>query len=152
VNNQRLVIILSIVLLALLGGGYFVLFANKAKPAPVATSEDQQILTLKPEDIGLTISARDDKHAVKFTISKASDISSVDYELDYTAEGNIPRGAVGHEDTKNGVIDTKYIELGSCSSGHCKYDAGVTEVKLVLKVNKTDGKVYEVTQTLSLTD
>ncbi len=149
-NNKRLVIILSVILVVILVGGSYFLFFKKQSSAPIQTSADEQVLSLKPEDIGLSMAARDDKHAVKFTVSKASDITSVDYELDYTAEGNIPRGAVGTETPKNGTIETKYIELGTCSSGHCKYDAGVTSVNLVLKISKTDGKAYEVHDSLDL--
>lgn len=151
-NNKNLVVILAMVLVVLLGGGYFVLFANKTTAPSTPTTQEIQVLSLKPEDIGLKLSARDDKKAVKFTISRASDIASVDYELDYLAQGNIPRGAVGTEKPANGIIDTKYIELGSCSSGKCKYDQGVTSVNLVLKVTKNDGKIYEVRSSLSLTD
>lgn len=151
-NNKNFVIVLASILVVLLGGGYFVLFAGKSQTTQVPQSAEQQILSLKPADIGLKLEARSDKKAVKFTVSKASDISSVDYELDYTAEGNIPRGAVGSEKPNSGVIETKYIELGSCSSGKCKYDKGVTSVKLILKVVKTDGKIYEVQDSLSLTE
>lgn len=158
-NNKNLIIVLAVVLVALLGGGYYFLFANKTTAPTAPTTQEIQVLSLKPEEIGLTMTARDDKRAVKFTISKPDGITALDYELDYNAQGNIPRGVIGSIPITAGMSkiesnnpDTNgYLVLGSSSSGHYKYDTGVTSVNLVLRVTKSDGKTYEVKDSLDLT-
>lgn len=152
-NNKNLLIGLSLAVLIILGGGYFVLFASKSKVSPAPTAAPEEIvLTLKPEDIGLTLIARPDKKAVKFEIAKALDITAVEYQLTYIAKGDIPRGAIGNTEIKAGQdkIESNYIDLGTCSSNKCKYDEVISPVKLLLKVTKKDGKVYQVEASLDL--
>jgi hypothetical protein len=80
------------------------------------------------------------------TITKTSDISSVDYQLTYTAivTGEpVARGTIGHVDVKNkGQEISQAMVFGTCSDV-CHYDAGITDVKLIVKVTKTDGKIYQ---------
>lgn len=152
-NNKNLLIGLSLALLIILGGGYFVLFASKSKVSEVPPPPPEEIvLTLKPQDIGLTLIARADKKAVKFEITKASDITAVEYQLTYSAKGDIPRGAIGNTEVKAGqdMVASNYIDLGTCSSNKCKYDEVISPVKLLLKVTKKDGKVYQVEASLDL--
>lgn len=156
-KNKTLIGIIAFVVLLLVGGGMYFLSSNTSSQTAieedeVAAIEEEEILTLSPEEIGLELSARSDKRAVKFVINNPKDITSVEYEVSYFAKGDIPRGAIGRADSKAGedTIETKYIDLGSCSSGRCKYDEGVTEVKFTLKITKTDDKVYQVEKSLEL--
>ncbi|OGH18842.1 MAG: hypothetical protein A3F31_04675 [Candidatus Levybacteria bacterium RIFCSPHIGHO2_12_FULL_38_12] len=147
-------LLLAGILLLVLGGGVFVFNSNKNKPVTApALSQEETVKKLNPEDIGLAFTARNDKKAVKFMIEKIDDISNVDYEISYLAKGDIPRGAIGHADPEAGdtKIETNYIDLGTCSSGKCKYDEGVVSVKLLLKVTKKDNSIYSVEKTLDLT-
>lgn len=154
-KDKKIIIGLVAVLLVVFGGGYYVLSANQT--ASEETDEQAQIIeetvpTLTPEAIGLTLTARSDNKAVQFAIAKATDITSVEYEISYMAEGDIPRGAIGKVDAIPGetMIESKFIDLGSCSAGRCKYDTGVTSVMFTLKITKSDGKVYQVEKDLSL--
>ena len=154
-SNNKLLIGGGIgVFLILIGGGYYLYSANTSvKPQEVAPQVQEEVVpTIKPDDLGLTFTARSDKKAVKFVIANIKDITSVDYEISYTAKGSIPRGAIGHVEVKTGdkTVETKFIDLGTCSSGKCKYDEGVTSVKLVLKITKTDSKNYSTEQSLDL--
>lgn len=137
--------------LALIGGGalivllgsYFLFFAGKSSnqnttPAVV----EQTIPTISAEEIGLSLKPGSDGHRVIMAVTKTSDISSLDYELSYTTKGNIPRGAIGHIDVKNGEKVSQEIYLGTCSDV-CHPDSDVTNIKVVVKVNKTDGKVFQ---------
>lgn len=153
-NNKKLLIIGGVILLlVLILGGIILISSNKKAQDNAqfqAVSQDETMQALSAKDLGLTFTARSDKKAVKFNIANASDITSVDYEISYTAAGDIPRGAIGHVEPKNGVIETNYIDLGTCSSGKCKYDEGVTSVKLVLKITKTNGTTYSSEASLDL--
>lgn len=155
-GSKKIIIILVIlILLSLVGGGYYFFAAEQeSKPKIVEPPQVQEevIPTANPEDLGFKLTARSDKKAVKFEVLNIKDILSVDYELSYLAQGNIPRGAIGHVEVKpdDVKISTSYIDLGSCSSGKCKYDEGVTSVKMILKINKKDGKVYSSEKSLEL--
>lgn len=155
-EQKKILIIGGVVLVVLAVGGYFV-FSKKSPSLPVeqkAVVEEEQVVisTIAPDELGLTFTARSDGKAVKFAISNPAGIQSVDYEISYLAKGDIPRGAIGHVEVKasDSKISTNYIDLGTCSSGKCKYDEGVTEVKLVLKIEKDDGKTYSTETTLDL--
>lgn len=153
-SDKKTIAALALVVLLLLGGGYYFLFAaNKSQIAevPTDTTEEEMVLTLKPEDIGLLFSARADKKAVKFEIEKVAGITAVEYQVTYTAEGDIPRGAIGNVEVEEDMesIESAYIDLGTCSANKCKYDVVVSPVELVLKITK-DGKVYQVEDSLEL--
>ncbi|PIZ98072.1 MAG: hypothetical protein COX78_03885, partial [Candidatus Levybacteria bacterium CG_4_10_14_0_2_um_filter_35_8] len=60
------------------------------------------------------------------------------------------RGAIGHVDIKEpGQSVNQEIVLGTCSDV-CHYDQDVKSVKLVVKVTKTDGKVFQAEEKLDL--
>jgi hypothetical protein len=57
---------------------------------------------------------------------------------------SIPRGTIGHVDVKTpGQTITQKMVFGTCSDV-CHYDTGITQVQLIVKVTKTDGKIYQV--------
>lgn len=135
------------VIILLAGGVYLVTKKSGTQPAPTATQE-QTVATLKPADIGLTLAMGADGKRVVMKIANTADITSLDYELSYTSAGNIPRGAIGHVDIKNpGQPVNQEIVLGTCSDV-CHYDQGVSNIKLVVKITKKDGNIYQVEQTL----
>lgn len=155
-KRDKLIIIAGgVLLIFLIIGGYYFFLAKKPYPqvsTPVPEQAEEVISTISPNDLGLTFVARNDGKAVKFEITNAKDIEMVDYEISYLTEGEIPRGVIGNITKKEGeeTIAIDYEVLGSCSSGKCKYDTGVNSVKLVLKITKTDGKVYQAEKTLEL--
>ncbi len=154
-KNRTVLIGVIIAILVVLSGGYLLVLGKKsASPSPVSQSgsPEEQVLTLKPEEIGLKLAVRSDNKAVKFTISNPTGISSIEYEVTYTAQGDIPRGAIGHIDVKDDTksLESNYIDLGTCSANKCKYDVVTSPVKVLLKLTKTDGKVYQVSSSLDL--
>lgn len=145
-NNKNAFIALLVVVALLLAGGVY-LVTKKSATKPVTQNQEETIAMLKPEDIGLTLVMSADGKKVILGITKTDDISSIDYELSYTSTGDIPRGAIGHVDVVAGQKITKEITLGTCSDV-CHYDQGVRDVKIVVKVTKTDGNVFQVEETL----
>lgn len=148
--NKNTIIIVSLIVVVILGsGGLFLASKLTAKgPTPTPTPDTQQILSLNPSDIGLTLSpitsGKFAGNGVELRVTSISDISSIDYQLSYTAKGNIPRGAIGHVDIKSGDTEFKQqLYFGTCSDV-CHPDADVTGVKVTMKVTKQDGKIYSV--------
>ena len=141
----------AIILLVLVGGLFLLSSKNKASNQDAQNSNilPTQVLipTITADSIGLTLKAGASGKTVIVAVSQTSGISGIDYELSYISKGNIPRGAIGQFDlTKKPV--SKEITLGTCSDV-CHYDQEVTNIKIVLKVTKEDGKVYQAEKTLS---
>jgi hypothetical protein len=150
-KNRNLVIILIIGLVVLVGLGILIFSGKKPAPAPVAQTPSEEVVsTMKPEEIGLSLEMSPDSKKVAFEIANTENLTSVDYELSYTSKGDVPRGAIGHIDIKvAGKAVSQDITLGTCSDV-CHYDQDVSNVKLILKVTKTDGSVSQVEKTLDI--
>lgn len=139
----------GILILVLIVGVFLVLGKGSATNNQTANAEPTPIpvLTLQPADIGLAFAPDANMQRGTMTISKTSDIASVDYQLTYTAivSGEpVARGTIGHVDVKNkGQTISQQMVFGTCSDV-CHYDNGITDVKLIVKVAKIDGKIYQV--------
>jgi len=121
--------------------------SNTTSNSSMAEPTQVPVLTLQPADIGLTLVEAASMETATMTITKTDDIASIDYQLSYNAlvsGQNIPRGVIGHVDVKTpGQIISQQMVFGTCSDV-CHYDTGITGVQLIVKVTKTDGKVYQV--------
>lgn len=162
-KDKKILLIAAAVVLIVLVGAF--LFMSKNNSVSKNTDDtgfiEEDLPKLSASEVGLVLTASKNKRQVQFTLSKATDITNLEYELSYEADssGNsdegeparITRGVAG-EDTLDGSSEytSKMLDLGSCSSGTCRYDTGVTSVKLLLKLTKTDGKVYQVESALEL--
>lgn len=115
---------------------------------------NNQIPTLNPSDIGMVVTVRPDKRALKFELKKASDIKHVDYEIRYNhiVDGEqVGEGITGLMNiATDGITKTDYRPFGTCSGNVCRYDEGVSDVLIVLKVEKNDGKIYQVQDPVKL--
>lgn len=152
-NNKKLITFLAIGLVVLVGGSFLVLSGNK-KAAPVQEvaeiPAEEKVSAIKPEDIGLVLSAISNNRKVILEVANTKDIAGLDYELSYTSKGDIPRGVIGHIDIKQaGKSVRQEITLGTCSDV-CHYDEDVSDIKLILKVAKTDGTTSSVEKSLEL--
>ena len=150
-NNKKLITIVAIGLVVLIGGGLLVMSGNKkAEPVVEQAPVEEQVSMIKPEDIGLTLTASADNRKVILEVKNTEGLSGLDYELSYTSKGDIPRGVIGHIDIKQeGKPVKQEIILGTCSDV-CHYDEDVSDIKLILKVAKTDGTVSQVSKSLEL--
>jgi hypothetical protein len=140
----------AVVALILIVVGVFMLMKSSnssSTPQQAAVPTEVPVLSLQPGDIGLTLVEAASMQTATMTITKTSDITSVDYQLSYNAMvsgQSIPRGTIGHVDVKTpGQTITQQMTFGTCSDV-CHYDTGITQVQLIVKVTKTDGKVYQV--------
>lgn len=150
------VIIAAAVVIVLVVGGYFLFFNKKPSRVLQAPKETVQevIPTIIPDDLGLEVAIRSDKRAMKFTVTKADDIEKIEYQISYTktVDGeDVPEGLIGEVEAKPGQpLSIEYREFGTCSSGTCRYDKVVSDIKLTLKITKKDGKIYQSEKTVSL--
>jgi len=144
-KNKNLIIVVVIVLILLVGGGIF-LATKKSPKLAVPTQQSEEILTLSPSDIGLSLTMGNDGKRVVMEIVKTEGLTSIEYQLSYTSKGDIPRGVIGTAEVKGNNIK-KEIILGTCSDV-CHYDQDVSNIKVILKVTKTDGKIYKVEKSL----
>lgn len=148
-------LIIGIAILVLLIGGGIVLkiklqSQNKQQelesiPTPTI------VLPTVSENIIVSLTAASNKQSVILKIKGLTpDIESIDYELTYMTGAGLPRGVLGkivlHGEEE---IIRGDIVLGTCSSGKCVYDTGVTKVDLSLKFNTSSGSsIYQKSYTL----
>src|ERR1700722_10096748 len=86
-KKRSVQIVLGIILLVIIGGGAYIFIAgsSSSKSSENLPVDDNVVQTLAPSSIGLKLEASSDKKKVRFTISNASNIKSIEYELIYTA-------------------------------------------------------------------
>ena len=151
-KNKKILISAGIIVLILILGGAALLVLGKGSKADTDQTVNQEaaqvpVLTLQPTDIGLTFVPDENMQRGTMTITKTADIASVDYQLTYTAivSGEpVSRGTIGHVDVKTkGQKISQQMVFGTCSDV-CHYDNGITDIKLIVKVTNTDGKIYQV--------
>lgn len=156
--NKKLLIIGSVllVLMVLIGGVLFFLNNTTENSDEDAGILDENLVKMSPEDVGLTLESQQNNQQVVMELSRVDDIKSFEYELSYDAQesgATVSRGTFGSgpnpEEEGKGVI-SRVMDLGTCSSGKCKYDKGVTEVFLTLRVNLKNGEVGIIELTYSL--
>ncbi|HYK07902.1 MAG TPA: hypothetical protein VEW42_00210 [Candidatus Eisenbacteria bacterium] len=153
--NKWYTVAAVVVVVLLVGIGTWFVLNRSAKKVPAIMDETQNVLTLSPDAIGLSVAFRADNKAMKFTVANANGINSIEYQISYTKnvkDEDVPEGLIGTVDMNPGdkTASIGYREFGTCSSGVCRYDTVVSPVKLTLKVVKSDGKVYQVEKTVSI--
>lgn len=150
-NNKKLLIGVVVLVIVLIGVVSFVFSANKKSTEDVSqVPAEENVEKIDPKEIGLTLTASSDNKKVVVEVAKTDGIESLEYELSYISKGDIPRGIIGQLDIKKeGEPVKQEITLGTCSDV-CHYDEDVSDLKLVLKVTKTNGKTYQSEQTLEL--
>lgn len=134
-------IILAVILGLLAVGGTIFAFRpqNKVeKEESVPTVEQTQ--TISPEKVPFfTLTPIEDNHKLVLTVIDTKDFDNIEYELVYELEAGLTRGVTGEIDLTES--SRKEILLGTCSSGNCRFDEGVTGGELVIQLEE-DGKVY----------
>lgn len=171
-NTKFLIGMIVILIVLIVGGGLFFLSAkNKASQNSDNTSsstdqsQEQTVSTMQPSDIGLKMVLRDDSKAIKFTADKLDGIKTLEWNFTYQADipladqtadnaGSKVTQEFGSDSPVNvqgkSSYESQFRELGTCSSGHCRYDSGVTSVQLIMKVTKTDGSISQIKDSIDL--
>ncbi len=158
-DKRILIAIVVVVLLIVGGGGYFVL-AGRSQKTQEPEQQIEEVAQLDANEIGLKLEVAADKKNVKLVIEKTDGIKHIAYDITYDADSRdkegqsegvkVPRGFSDEKDLEGGPYESKEYFLGTCSSGTCIADKGVTSVKADVKVTKSDGKVYQSTASADL--
>lgn len=144
-KNKNLIIVGVIVLILLVGGGIFLATKKSSKPT-IPVQQSEEILTLSPDDIGLSLTKGKDENRVIMKVNKVDGIRVIEYQLSYKSAGDIPRGVIGNVEATGNPIE-KEIYMGTCSDV-CHPDKEISDIKIILKITKTDGKIYQVEKSL----
>lgn len=154
-KNKKILAVAGLVIVLFVAG--VAVFISKQTNKPVASDSmvaEESLPTLSPEEIGMVVSVRADKKAIMFELKKAQNIKHVDYEIRYTHDVDgerVSEGLLGEMNiSDDGITKTDFRPFGTCSSGVCRYDKDVADVKLVLKVEMKDGKIYQVEKPVTL--
>lgn len=144
----------AFLILTILGAAFFLSRQKSYKSSTDEIIETSDLPQLSPEDIGMKVTVRPDGKALMFELTKARDIELVEYTIEYEKEidgERVPEGIFGlMEIGKDGITKTDFREFGTCSSGKCRYDNVVSDIKIVLKVTKKNGKEYQVEKIVKL--
>lgn len=165
-EKQTLFIGIAVIILLLVGGGVYILsFQNKASVQEKVAIEEEAIGMLSPEELGLEMETdiKDGVEAVKFIFNNVKGIKRIEWQAAYDADippaqrveggdGKVTQSFSGEKNItpEETTYETEYKHLGTCSSGRCRPDTGVTQVQLIVKVIKIDGKVYQSEKTFDL--
>lgn len=134
-------VILVVVVVLIMLGIRFNMSSKKEEVVEVPTPTAVALPTIS-ENIVVELTSKNNNRVVKLGIKGlAADIESIDYELTYMTGSGLPRGVLGKINLKGEKeIIRDDIVLGTCSSGKCAYDTGVTSVDLSLKFNSSNGE------------
>jgi len=148
-KKNKIVVAIVVVIIVVLGG-FMLLRGGSNDAIPTQPDQAQTIKQMAPSDIGLELSLNPAGTQLTLTVTKVDGIKSMDYEISYDArvtdEGEtveVPRGTFGALKIENGQA-TSEADLGTCSSGKCKYDTVIGPIKVVIKVVMDDGTIGSV--------
>lgn len=147
-QNKIIVGVILVIVTGLVGlVVYNMLGSGSGTKSPFLNNEQQEVVEVAPSDIGLKLAPRDDGKAIIIEATKIDGIESLEYELTYDAEVTeggqthvIPRGAIGELKIEGDSAKAE-VDLGTCSSGICKYDNVVSSVKVLIKINYENSEI-----------
>lgn len=152
-KNKKVVAVIVIVLMLLVIGGV-VAVTRKQSPSPDDGLVSKNLPKLDPSEIGMVVIVRKDNKALMFELTKAADIKHVEYTIEYDKEVDgekVPEGVFGIMNiAEDGITKTDFREFGTCSSGKCRYDKVVSDIKITLTVTKKDNKDFLVEKIVKL--
>lgn len=109
---------------------------NKATPTPGQITKE-----LSSEELpSVRLIPRADKRELTLEIKNIKNVDSIEYELTYLSKG-LSRGVVGTISLSGESSITRKILLGTCSRSVCKYDEGITDGMLTLRLRGPEGVV-----------
>lgn len=159
-NNVLMYGVVGLLVVLLIGGGAFMFLKNRNatnENSEIEGIEEVELPKIDAKELGLEIKVSADKRFVQFSMKNAKDITRLDWEFSYeadvpkTPDMEVEEGArvtqnLGGSAELEGEesFTSERRELGTCSTGgKCRFDTGITEIELMVKVTKKDGKEYQ---------
>lgn len=139
-KSRNFLIAAVAVVVILLGGSFFLFKGSGSAPIPQETIGEEPIPTISPDELGVKLEAEVSENAVYLTVGNTQGIEEMDYEASYMA-ADVPRGVIGKVNLNRKPAKEK-IYLGTCSDV-CHPDKDISNIKVILKIIKNDGKVYQ---------
>jgi len=141
------VILIVVAILLLIVGGFFLWRSRRSsQKGPDLEPEGVLIETTLDERPYITLTPSSDGHWLTIDVSRIKDADSLEYELLYNTESGATQGSINSVKLKGETTYTKKILLGSESSGRFKYDEGVTQGTLTLRLRGGPGTRKFVTE------
>jgi hypothetical protein len=142
--NKKLIAVVLIALVMIIGLVVAIKVSTKkpennltVNPSPVV--EEGKVLDFSLTNPLVLVYPRADGNALNLEISKLNGIESVEYEMVYQTKDQ-QQGALGKAVLNKGDTSVKReLLFGSCSKNVCKYDQGVENGTLTIKLNKQTG-------------
>lgn len=139
------------VLVSLIG---FIIFNLRSKEAPGLSSnkEERVVKELSFEErpyVTLTPNSAGNELSLSITRIPTS-IETIEYELTYNTAAGVLQGVPGSVDVAGKSVLERELTLGTCSSGVCRYDKGVKDIKLSLKLRDGKGKLLAKTPAMAV--
>lgn len=146
-TQQRNMLMVGVVVVVLVIVGFI---ATRKSDDTVSTKKSESTLprsqTIPTVDASVIVSLKADakKQNAILSVSDAPEgTTSIYYEFSYDAlvDGEtVSRGVVGDLEVGSDNSAEGSITIGTCSSGTCKYDKGVTSVHLLLRFSGSYGE------------
>lgn len=152
-NKIALAGIGAVLVVAIIVG--FIFMQNSKKAAQengIEETIEEMAVEMTPEEIGLVLTPNSANTEVTMEITNTSKFNSFEYEMNYDADVDgemVPRGAIGSGEVEGDKI-IRDITIGTCSSGKCKYDKGVSKISFIIRLNLKDGQTGVVKKDLNL--
>lgn len=112
--------------------------AKRTVPQARSTASTGKVVSAS-KGVTTSVKFRSDRRAIVATFSNLSVASNVTYSLSYDSKG-MTQGAGGSLKGDAGDPTTRELLFGTCSSGVCRYDSGITNAKLVITTTLKTGK------------
>ena len=144
--KEKKIVIAAVILVGILLIGAISLGKGKAKSSVTSSGDEllptSEILPTVDSSVLVGLTANKKKTEVTLSIKNMpSGTRTIEYELSYNTEGDIPKGTAASPIDVTGRSDfEKIITLGTCSSGSCVIDKVVGKVKVSIKFEGSFGK------------
>jgi len=150
-QNKKMLMVAAVVLLVF-GVGFFLVRGNGSNKADEEANEevlpDIEVLPTVADTVKVKITSDAKKQEASLSVTGVPEgTESIEYELSYDADidgEKVPKGVIGTIEFDGKEPVKRQITLGTCSSGTCKYDKGITSIKASLKFTGSyGGQLFE---------
>ncbi len=150
-NKMLMILGAALVLLVLVGVGFFVL-GKGGENSDVDTESKVNIREVTAEELGLEMSvvSKPDGDYISYDIANLDGISKIDGSFDYEAEDRGLQGVIVEIDVESGDYTLPdEIYLGTCSA-RCTPHTVTSDITAVFKITFTNGEIGQLEEKLPL--